>query len=391
VILSEIEFVIPKGVKFNEINTGEFLNPFDNEVLGFLDSLSKELLKLKEYNELVALGFWLRKSNIEKMKKEFFKKYENNIVLPRGVTFHIAPSNVDTIFVYSFVLSMLVGNVNILRIGQKTNEQILTLIKKIEEVLNKYPKLKNKLYIARYGYEEEINEFFSSICDLRIIWGGDETVNTIRKIPLKPTALELTFADKFSFALLDLNSIELNEQFFEKLYRDSFTFLQQACSSVRAICFLPVDNDKKKEFWQKFEEFIQRKNPRLEDKEGITRFNAVVSMAIEEKIKVYHSKFLYVVKVGSLDVIDRVKHPGLGVFYDIDIDSIEELLKFSTKKEQTLSLAGIKKEELVKAIKNVKPKGFDRYVNVGNAMNFSEVWDGFDLLSSLSRIIDVDI
>ena len=102
-ILSEIEFVIPKGVKFNEINTDEFLNPFDDEVLEFLDLLSKELLKLKEFNELVALGFWLRKSNIEKMKKNFFKKYENNIVLPRGVAFHIAPSNVDTIFVYSFV------------------------------------------------------------------------------------------------------------------------------------------------------------------------------------------------------------------------------------------------------------------------------------------------
>ena len=387
-ILSELEFVIPKNTKLNQIRT-HTLQPFSDEIIKFLVDLSKELLKQKEYNELVALGFWLRKSHITKIKQQFLQKYE--YILPRGVVFHIAPSNVDTIFVYSFVLSMMCGNVNILRIGQKTSEQILVLLKILDKILQKYHNIANSLYIARYGYDDEITSYFSSLCDVRIIWGGDNTINTIRQIPIKSTAIELTFADKFSFALLDLNNIELNNQFFEKLYRDCFTFMQQACSSVKAICFLPTTKSKKNEFWKKFEEYIQNQNISYEAKEGIDRFSATVSLAIKQKIKVNTTKLFYKIKLNSLNDIDRDKHCGLGIFYDIDIKTIEELLKFSSKKEQTLVIAGIKKEKLLNVIKSVHPIGFDRYVKVGNAMQFSEIWDGFDILTSLCRIIDVDI
>ena len=48
----------------------------------------------------------------------FLKKYENYLLLSRGVVFHIAPKNVDTIFVYSFVLSLLCANKNIIRRNQ---------------------------------------------------------------------------------------------------------------------------------------------------------------------------------------------------------------------------------------------------------------------------------
>ena len=387
-ILSNLEFVIPKNTKLNQIKTNT-LQPFNDEIIDFLSDLSKELLKQKEYNELVALGFWLRKANIQKLKQQFLQKYE--YVLPRGIVFHIAPSNVDTIFVYSFVLSMMCGNINILRIGQKTSTQILVLLKVLDEVLQKHQNISSSLYIARYGYDDEITSYFSSLCDVRIIWGGDKTINTIRKIPIKSTAIELTFADKFSFALLDLNNIELNNQFFEKLYRDCFTFMQQACSSIKAICFLPTTQTKKNEFWLKFEEYIQNQNISYEAKEGIDRFSATVSLAIEKNIKVNTQKLFYKIELNSLDDIDREKHCGLGIFYDIDIQNIEELLEFSSKKEQTLVIAGIKKEILVNAIKNINPIGFDRYVKVGDAMQFSEIWDGFDILTSLCRIIDVDI
>jgi len=388
VILSELEFVIPKGVKFDRVKT-DTLKPFSDDIFEFLEELSKELLGQKEYSELISLGFWLRKAHIKKISQDFLSRYR--YILPRGVVFHIAPSNVDTIFVYSFVLSMMCGNVNILRIGQKTSVQILTLLGIIQKISQNYKAIQNSLYIARYGYDDKITSYFSSLCDVRIIWGGDDTIDTIRQIPIKSTAIELTFADKFSFAVLNLEKIELNDLFFEKLYRDCFTFMQQACSSVRAICFLPVSRSKKEEFWKKFEEYVDKRDIAYEQKEGIDRFTASVSMAIEKNIKVKSQKLFYKIELSSLRDIDRKKHCGLGVFYDIDIENIEELLSFSTKKEQTLVVAGIEEKELISAIKSVNPVGFDRYVRVGEAMNFSSVWDGFDILVSLSRIIDVDI
>src|SRR5229473_1854189 len=38
---------------------------------------------------------------------------------PRGLVFHVPPANVDTIFVYSWALSALAGNRNVVRISPR--------------------------------------------------------------------------------------------------------------------------------------------------------------------------------------------------------------------------------------------------------------------------------
>ena len=54
-----------------------------------------------------------------------------------------------------------------------------------------------------YEHNNQITEFFSKNCDIRVIWGGDNTINQIRSIAIKPTAIELSFADKFSIAIIN--------------------------------------------------------------------------------------------------------------------------------------------------------------------------------------------
>ena len=369
--------------------------PFSDDVLLFIEAISKRLTKedsYRQFEELVALGFWLRRSHINSLKKRFFKHYVEDIVMPRGVVFHIAPSNVDTIFLYSFVLSLLVGNHNIVRITQKENPQIEPLLSLVVEELKNFPNLYNSTLLIRYGHEDSITQELSKLCDVRVIWGGDATIEHIRKIPIKPTAIELTFADKFSFFAIKLSQVVLDENFYEKLYRDSFTFLQNACSSIRAICFIDTSSAEKKLFWNGFYNFIEMKRPQLEAKTQIDKLIALTSLAIEnETITLSFQPFMSVVKLPNLEAIDEQKHCGGGLFYDIDIKNLEELFSYSTKKDQTLSLAGITEEELHKAFKQSPPQGFDRVVSVGKAMEFNAVWDGFDIMSSLSRIVDVDL
>ena len=76
--------------------------PFENKLLNFLSLLSSNIIKRRESKmmpELMALGFWLRKSNLEKIKVEFVSQSKNSVInKPRGVVFHVAPKNVDTIF-----------------------------------------------------------------------------------------------------------------------------------------------------------------------------------------------------------------------------------------------------------------------------------------------------
>jgi hypothetical protein len=367
------------------------LEIFDTEVLDFLDDFSKTLLKQKQHPELIALGFWLRGSHIQKIKEEFFKKHDNEVLLPRGVVFHIAPSNVDTIFIYSLVVSMLVGNINILRVSDKKNPQVEFLLQIFNQVLQNHQEIKQRVFIYRYGYDEKITKELSSLCDVRIIWGGDETIKYIRTIPIKPTSIELTFADKFSYLLLDMKNTTFDNSFYEKLYRDSFTFLQNACSSVRVICFLNATKSKKERFWDEFEEFVKQKHPLLEAKHITDKLTSQSIMATSGKISINNKEFLNIVKLQNLQDIQKEYHCGFGLFYDVDIASLEEFFNYTTKKDQTVVVSGIEKEEILKALKTTTPKGVDRVVKLGDAMEFNYLWDGFDMLSSLCRIVDVDI
>ena len=45
--------------------------------------------------------------------------------------------------------------------------------------------------------------------------------------------------------------------------------------------------------------------------------------------------------------------------------------------------------ELKKFISNARPLGIDRVVPVGRGLEFDRIWDGYDLIRSLSKIIDI--
>lgn len=57
-------------------------------------------------------------------------------------------------------------------------------------------------FFLRYNHDEEITAALSELCDVRVIWGGDETVRRLRAFPLSPGAKELTFPDRHSFAVI---------------------------------------------------------------------------------------------------------------------------------------------------------------------------------------------
>ncbi len=113
--MNNIDIVIPKNKKSLEDLKIEanLIKPFDNLLIEFVDDVSKSIFKyseIKSFPELIALAFWMRKSHISQLEKYFKMLSHDKIMIGRGVVFHIAPSNVDTIFIYSCFLSLLVGN-----------------------------------------------------------------------------------------------------------------------------------------------------------------------------------------------------------------------------------------------------------------------------------------
>ena len=157
--------ISPKNGKVDKVFASKILKPFDDIAVEFISELSKKILKdnnLKNFPELVSMAFWMRKSHILSIKNEFFDKKKDRVWLARGTAFHIAPSNVDTIFIYSWFLSLLVGNKNIIRISQSNNEQLDILIQIIDELSSKdkFKAIKDRFLIITYEQNKDIKKFF---------------------------------------------------------------------------------------------------------------------------------------------------------------------------------------------------------------------------------------
>ncbi len=400
-----INIVMPKHVtSIEELNiNSRVLKPFSNILIEFVNDVSKTILQnslLKEYPELMALAFWMRKSHI-KVLHEYFKKQENGkILLGRGVVFHMAPSNVDTIFVYSWFISLLVGNSNILRISNKENIQTDILLNIISDILDdeKYQELQNRVAIIKYGHDDNITKKLSLLADVRVIWGGDNTVSHIRSIPIKPTATELTFADKFSFAIIRSKKL-LQDEHLDKLiasfYNDSYWFGQMACSSIRLISWVGTkkeNEDAKEIFWLKLNNYVLKKNPEeIAPADIINKLVAECSMAIESNIIINKMRNPYInrITINSIDKVHEDLHCGTGLFYETEVKSFDELMPLMTKKYQTIAYYGYTRKGMIETVQESMPIGIDRIVPIGKSLDFSNVWDGFDLFRSFCREIEI--
>ena len=63
------------------------------------------------------------------------------------------------------------------------------------------------------------------------------------------------------------------------------------------------------------------------------------------------------------------------------------MAKVLTKKVQTIGVYGVEPQQILQVIIENGCKGVDRIVPIGKALDIDVIWDGYDLIGSLSRII----
>lgn len=366
--------------------------PFSEEVLLFIQSLSKKFVKMRNYPEVVALGYWLRKAHIQEMKASWEKENDGKIVKARGTVFHIAPSNVDTIFIYSWMLSLLAGNNNVIRISSK--EQLNDLMRIVIEELAQpeFQHIANRTILCTYGHDENATEVISANCQTRVIWGGDETIRAIRQIPLAPIANELAFPDRFSLAALNSEDIaQLDEQALDRLleqfYNDVFWFDQMACSSPRLVVWVGENQEEvKTRFWSAFEQKIQSKQYDLFSATQVLKLTTSLWMAAEKEVDIVENgTYFSRVQLTDVPAEARERHCGGGLFFEYDVEQLGDLSSVIIDKDQTLSYFGFEQEQLVELVENISTRGLDRIVPIGQALDFDGVWDGQSFLRSFTR------
>lgn len=375
------------------------LSPFHPAVLSFLQTVSKEILKEHSYRrfpELIALAYWLRKTHIIELQKTFEDETKGKVLLARGNALHFAPSNVDTIFVYSWVLSMFAGNNNILRISGRKQEQTELLLKVLLMVLEKFPEVANRTAIITYDHDSEITKYLSESAHIRVIWGGDASVKAIREIPLAPLATELAFPDRFSLSVFDARAVvDASEtefaDFLHRFYNDGFWFAQMACSSPRMIAWIGEKSkisQAQERFWNQLDHYItvqlQEILPALQvQKLAIGYLLSTKKNSLSFK----HAQNFSRLMVDNIDLEIRERHCGGGLFVEVELQVLKDLFSIINDKDQTLSYFGFSKDQLIDFACGLQNRGIDRIVPIGQALDFEGIWDGHDLLRHFTREI----
>lgn len=375
------------------------LQPFSAHVIEFCADFSRAIFKDPEalaYPELQALAFWMRKTELLRLRDTFHaSRRADALLVPQGIAFHVPPANVDTIFIYSWLLSVLAGNRNIVRLSHRVSPQTEILCRLFNAVLESAPALRDSTWMLRYGHEREVTEAISARADIRVIWGGDVSVNSIRAIPLPPHARELTFPDRYSFAVVRasryLDSSAADRQTIAgQFFNDTFWFDQMACSSPRLVCWDGMADgacEASSDFLARLKEHAVRKQYQVRPATRMARFTFACGEALEDHAS-RHEDFGQFTVLG-LDRFEQLTrdHCGGGLLFQYRIGSLDDLVPFVSRRDQTLTYFGFDRAELVEFAARLNGRGIDRIVPIGQALNFNRFWDGNDLLLSFLRYV----
>lgn len=366
----------------------------DEIVFEFCQALSRSILRDQttvRRSELVALGFWLRRANLKKL----LQHSSTGLYKALGTVLHFTPANVDTMFVYSWICALLAGNNNIIRVSSRRDEIQVYLLNLIDELFKdkRFEVISDRNLFLSYSptKKDEIGSMLSLRADARVLWGGDESVKNIRKLPCSTRCRDISFADRFSACLIEasaLSDTKVKKAAFELLVKDIKPYSQQACSSPKVMFWLgSVDS---------LYQFFHQQNGSVELDEGISNRNEqlVLSQSLQlltDVNNVIEAHGILIVECQNITESLLSFHQGYNVLLCQCIDSLQDISEFcSNKKLQTLSYLSSNKAEILKFVENPSIRGIDRIVPLGKALDFSPDWDGFELFSQLARRVVVE-
>lgn len=372
--------------------------PFSDDAVRFLGQLAAQLRSHPEAKvepDLAAFAFWCRKSHLEKLRSTYLDEQTR---LGHGLAFHISPGNVPINAFYSFAFGLLSGNSNIVRLPSKDSRTTELMVEILNALLTEpeFKEIADTNTFVRYDHSGNGTNEISALCDARIIWGGDETIRKIRQSPLPVRARELTFADRYSFAVINADVIEaMTETALAQLaagfVNDTLLMDQNACSSPHLLAWLGTCTSAKQRFWRAVSNDARNRYT-LEPVQAVDRYTRLLSGFTDLDGQSLISNLSDPIQRVSLaelpEDIDKLR--GLyGLFYEFDAPTLDGLAHIVNKKYQTMTYCGVEPSVLADFVKRNRLAGIDRIVPIGKALDMNVIWDGYNVLQELTRIIDV--
>jgi hypothetical protein len=373
--------------------------PFDPAVMDFLAALSERLFADKDARlqpDVASFAYWCRRSNLMRIQREH---QTNHNCIGRGIALHIAPSNTPVNFAFTYAFGLLSGNSNVVRVTTKEFAQIAIICRTIDWLLghDEHDSIRMMTSIIRYEVNDAITAELSRNCHVRVIWGGDSTVKSIKALPSQPRCIDIAFADRYSVAVISADAvntaieadlIKLAEGFF----MDVFLFDQNACSSPRSIIWIGDEKSvpiARSRFWhyvsRKVESAYRSLPIHMVDKytqlclDSVVFHDTVIDSSIEGAV--------FRLYLRNLERGVDQRAGKFGYFLETSASDLTPLLDFVNERYQTVTSYGLDRTDIVRFVIDNGITGVDRVVPVGHALDLGLTWDGLDIISAMSRVV----
>lgn len=375
---------------------------FNESRIEFLAQLSRCLLAhqtSKTLPDVVTFAYWCRQANLMRLRSHYC--HDRRLRMGLGMTFHICPANVPVNFAFSMAFGLLSGNTCVLRLPSKPSATTNLLVQTIKTLLDepRHLAIGQALALVQYERNDDISKFWISEADGRIVWGGDSTVTHMRAFPCKPRSREVAFSDRYSLCVLSPPSIlEMDEQGFKQFCKDLFNDIylmdQAACSSPQLIAWIGNQTDADQaqaRLWPEIVQIVEQKHT-LQAVQVMDKFVQACRSALtgsHVQVVERHENLLYRVKLDGINPHQDVYRGYFGTVHEVVLTHLDELAPIVNERYQTLTAQGFDNALIRDWIVRHQLRGIDRVVPVGRALDMNIVWDGYDMVGSLSRLIDV--
>jgi hypothetical protein len=155
-------------------------------------------------------------------------------LVPRGVVCHWVAGNVPLLGMFSWAISMLLGNVNVVRLSSRQDDLLTPLLDLLAEASPEGRVLASETLVLQFDRDDlEAHRAMSEAADVRVAWGGREAVESILAMPCDWDCDTLVLGPRVSMAVID--PAALTAKSVARLATDIAYFDQQACSSPQHI------------------------------------------------------------------------------------------------------------------------------------------------------------
>ena len=192
-------------------------------LVGFLRQVNLEKLVARELSHPRALEHFVATEERKSLR-----------LLPKGVVCHWVAGNVPLLGMFSWAVSALLGNMNVIRLSAKQDDFVSPLLTLLAHLSEAGRQLAEETVLVHFDRDNRVaHAHMSEAADVRIAWGGVEAIEAIRALPCHWECEDIVLGPRMSLAVID-PAVATNAMV-TRLATDVVYFDQLACTSPQWI------------------------------------------------------------------------------------------------------------------------------------------------------------